>query len=62
VIDLKTTEKAHFAVRDRLIADYLDRTGKWKFDDMEFLDWLQGQPDHEAYEYYYPSRRRPAAE
>ncbi len=54
--------RRNLAIRDRIIADYLDRTGRWKFDEVEFLVWLQGQPNHEAYGYYYPSRKPHAAE
>jgi hypothetical protein len=39
--------------RQRIIDDYLAATGRNMFVAGEFIDWLQGHPDHEAYEWFF---------
>jgi hypothetical protein len=39
--------------RERVITDYLQRTGKNMYVPEEFVIWLQGQPNHEAYEAFH---------
>lgn len=39
--------------RQRIIDGYLAATGRNMFLPAEFIDWLQSQPEHEAYEWFY---------
>jgi hypothetical protein len=39
--------------RQRIIDGYLVETGSNLFVPSEFIDWLAGQPEHEAYEWFY---------
>ena len=39
--------------RQRIIDDYLNETGRNLFVASEFIDWLEGQPDHEAHEWFF---------
>ena len=39
--------------RQRIIDDYLSKSGRNMFVPAEFVDWLQGKPDHEAYEAFF---------
>lgn len=39
--------------RQRIIDDYLAQTGRNMFVAGEFIDWLAGQPEHEAYDLFY---------
>lgn len=39
--------------RQRIIDAYLSETGKNMFVAGEFIDWLSGQKDHEAYEWFF---------
>ena len=39
--------------RQRIIDDYLMQTGRNMFLANEFIDWLAGQPEHEAYDAFY---------
>jgi|DEB0MinimDraft_6_1074348.scaffolds.fasta_scaffold01649_17 hypothetical protein len=39
--------------KQRIIDDYLQVTGANMFVPGEFVDWLQEQPEHEAYEAFY---------
>jgi hypothetical protein len=39
--------------RQRIIDEYLAATGRNMFVPGEFIDWLGGNPDHEAYEWFY---------
>lgn len=39
--------------RQAIIDGYLAATGRNMFIPSEFIDWLAGQPDHEAYEWFY---------
>ena len=39
--------------RQRIIDDYLAASGRNMFNPVEFVDWLGGQPDHEAYSLFY---------
>lgn len=39
--------------KQRIIDDYLQNTGANMFVPSEFVDWLAGQPEHEAYEAFY---------
>ena len=41
------------ARRQRIIDDYLRVTGKNAFRPGEFIDWLGGHPEHEAYDAFY---------
>ena len=47
--------------RQRIIDDYLNGTGKNMFVPAEFIDWLAGQPEHEAYEWFYSKTDAEAA-
>lgn len=39
--------------RQRIIDDYLSNTGRNMFSASEFIDWLEGQPDHEAHSWFF---------
>lgn len=39
--------------RQRIIDDYLAKTGRNTFRPGEFIDWLADKPDHEAYAAFY---------
>ena len=39
--------------KQRIIDDYLQNTGANMFVPSEFVDWLSGQPEHEAYDAFY---------
>lgn len=39
--------------RQRIIDGYLAQTGRNMFVAPEFIDWLSGQPSHEAYELFF---------
>lgn len=39
--------------RQAIIDDYLTQTGRNMFSAPEFVDWLEGQPQHEAYEWFF---------
>ena len=39
--------------KQRIIDDYLQKTGLNLFKATEFVDWLAGQPEHEAYDAFY---------
>jgi hypothetical protein len=39
--------------RQAIIDGYLAATGRNMFNASEFIDWLAGRPDHEAYEWFY---------
>ena len=39
--------------KQRIIDDYLQETGLNLFKATEFVDWLAGQPEHEAYDAFY---------
>lgn len=39
--------------RQRIVDEYLQATGRNMFVPGEFVDWLAGQPQHEAYEWFY---------
>lgn len=39
--------------RQRIIDGYLASSGRNMFVPSEFIDWLAGQPDHEAYDLFY---------
>jgi hypothetical protein len=39
--------------RQQIIDGYLAATGSNMFVASEFIDWLGGQPDHEAYEWFF---------
>lgn len=39
--------------RQRIIDGYLAQSGRNLFIPGEFIDWLSGQPDHEAYEWFF---------
>ena len=39
--------------RQRIIDEYLAASGRNMFVPHEFVDWLGGEPDHEAYEWFY---------
>jgi hypothetical protein len=39
--------------RQRIIDGYLSNTGRNMFIPAEFVDWLSGQPEHEAYNLFY---------
>ena len=41
------------ADRQRIIDGYLSETGRNLFVASEFIDWLEGQPDHEAYPWFF---------
>ncbi|QDA35764.1 hypothetical protein E4191_16495 (plasmid) [Paracoccus liaowanqingii] len=41
------------ADRQRIIDDYLAQTGRPMFIPGEFVDWLAGEPEHEAYDWFY---------
>lgn len=39
--------------RQRIIDDYLSKSGRNMFVPAEFVDWLQDRPEHEAYEAFF---------
>lgn len=39
--------------RQRIIDGYLSETGRNMFVASEFIDWLEGHPDHEAYDWFF---------
>lgn len=39
--------------RQRIIDEYLAASGRNMFIPHEFVDWLGGQPEHEAYDWFY---------
>ena len=39
--------------RQAIIDEYLSETGRNMFVASEFVDWLEGNPDHEAYEWFF---------
>jgi hypothetical protein len=39
--------------RQAIIDGYLIETGRNMFSAAEFIDWLEGQPDHEAHEWFF---------
>jgi hypothetical protein len=39
--------------RQAIIDGYLSESGRNLFVPSEFIDWLQGQPEHEAFEWFY---------
>lgn len=39
--------------RQRIIDEYLAKSGNNLFQPAEFVDWLCGQPEHEAYQWFY---------
>ena len=41
------------ADRQRIIDDYLAASGANMFNAAEFIDWLSGRPDHEAYDLFF---------
>lgn len=41
------------ADRQRIIDDYLAQTGRPLFIPGEFVDWLEGKPEHEAYKWFF---------
>ena len=41
------------ADRQRIIDGYLAQTGRNLFVPSEFIDWLSGEPGHEAYEWFF---------
>lgn len=46
---------AGFPMKERqaIIDNYLAATGRNLFNPAEFIDWLGGQPDHEAYPWFF---------
>jgi len=51
----KEKDMGYFAKTDRqrIVDGYLQATGRNMFVPGEFVDWLGGQPEHEAYEWFY---------
>lgn len=49
------------ARRQAIIDGYLTETGRNLFVPAEFIDWLSGQPDHEAYEWFFSKTDAEAA-
>lgn len=49
------------ADRQKVIDGYLTTTGKNMFVAGEFIDWLSGKPDHEAYEWFFAKSEGEAA-
>ena len=47
--------------RQRIIDEYLSGTGINMFVPGEFIDWLSGQPDHEAYPWFFTKSDTEAA-
>lgn len=47
--------------RQRIIDGYLSETGRNLFVASEFIDWLEGQPEHEAYDWFFGSGDAEAA-
>lgn len=39
--------------RQRIIDNYLSQSGRNMFIPGEFIDWLAGEPEHEAYEWFF---------
>lgn len=49
------------AERQKIIDDYLNWTGSNLFNATEFIDWLSGQPDHQAYDWFFGTSDEEAA-
>ena len=49
------------ADRQRIIDGYLSATGRNMFHPAEFIDWLEGQPDHEAHPWFFSKSDKEAA-
>ena len=49
------------ADRQRIVDGYLAQSGSNMFVPGEFVDWLAGQPEHEAYEWFFGSGDEAAA-
>lgn len=49
------------ADRQKIIDEYLTGTGRNMFNAGEFIDWLSGQPDHEAYPWFFAKSEGEAA-
>lgn len=49
------------AERQKIIDDYLNRTGSNLFNAAEFIDWLSCQPDHQAYDWFFGISNEEAA-
>lgn len=47
--------------RQAIIDDYLATTGRNMFVASEFIDWLEGQPDHEAHPWFFSTDDATAA-
>jgi hypothetical protein len=47
--------------RQRIIDGYLAATGRNMFQPAEFIDWLESQTDHEAYEWFFATDDKTAA-
>ena len=47
--------------RQRIIDGYLSATGRNLFVPAEFVDWLEGQTDHEAWPWFFGSGDAEAA-
>lgn len=47
--------------RQRIIDEYLAATGRNLFVPGEFIDWLAGNPEHEAYDWFYSKTDEEAA-
>lgn len=39
--------------RQKIVDDYLNVTGKYIFIPGEFVDWLEGQPEHQCYHWFF---------
>lgn len=52
-----------FTKRDRqkIIDDYLQESGANMFNAAEFIDWLSGKPDHQAYPWFFAKDDEAAA-
>jgi hypothetical protein len=57
----KEKRNGWFSKGQRIIDDYLAASGRNMFHPAEFVDWLGGQPDHEAYEWFYGMEDQEAA-
>jgi len=49
----KLMSKFSKKTKQRIIDDYLQTTGANMFVPSEFVDWLAGEPEHEAYQAFY---------
>lgn len=49
------------ANRQKIIDNYLRLSGRNMFIPAEFIDWLAGKPDHEAYEWFFSKNDAEAA-